>query len=72
MVRVEHLRELIEDTPKTRRRERPVPPRRKKSREEELAEYEEEYLSRPKGTRSKAKPKPGTNYEDWIVDDWTS
>ena len=46
--------ELIEDTPKTRR-SKPVPPRRKKSREEELAEYEEEYLSRPKGTKSKTK-----------------
>jgi len=58
--------ELIEDTPKTRR-SKPVPPRRKKSREEELAEYEEEYLSRPKGTRSKAKPKQD-NYEDWSRD----
>ena len=34
---------------------------------EELAEYEEEYLSRPKGTRSKAKPKQD-NYEDWSRD----
>ena len=58
--------ELIEDTSKTRR-SKPVPPRRKKSREEELAEYEEEYLSRPKGTRSKAKPKQD-NYEDWSRD----
>ena len=58
--------ELMEDTPKTRR-SKPVPPRRKKSREEELAEYEEEYLSRPKGTRSKAKPKQD-NYEDWSRD----
>ena len=58
--------ELIEDTPKTRR-SKPVPPRRKKSREEELAEYEEEYLSRPKGTRSKAKPNQD-NYEDWSRD----
>ena len=58
--------ELIEDTSKTRR-SKPVPPRRKKSREEELAEYEEEYLSRPKGTRSKAKPNQD-NYEDWSRD----
>jgi hypothetical protein len=62
--------ELIEDTPKTRR-SKPVPPRRKKSREEELAEYEEEYLSKSKGTRSKsrskAKPKEDS-YEDWSRD----
>ena len=52
--------ELIEDTPKTRR-SKPVPPRRKKSREEELAEYEEEYLSKSKDTKSKSKSK--TNSE---------
>ena len=60
-------REQIEDAtvrpPSGTRTSRP----RKKSREEELAEYEEEYLSRPKGTRSKDKPKQD-NYEDWSRD----
>ena len=38
-------REPTDDTPKSRSRERPARPR-KKSREEELAEYEEEYIPR--------------------------
>ena len=49
-------REPTDDTPKSRSRERPARPR-KKSREEELAEYEEEYLSRSKNTKSKSKTK---------------
>ena len=48
-------RESIDDTPKPRRG-KPAQPR-KKSREEELAEYEEEYLSKSKNTKSKSKPK---------------
>ena len=47
-------REPADDTPKSRSRERPALPR-KKSREEELAEYEEEYLSKSKNTKSKSK-----------------
>jgi len=46
-------REPTDDAPKPRR-EKPTRSR-KKSRAEELAEYEEEYLSRPKGTKSKSK-----------------
>jgi len=49
-------REPTDDTPKSRSREGPARPR-KKSREEELAEYEDEYLSRSKDTRSKSKSK---------------
>jgi len=45
--------ESIEDTPKTRR-SKPARPR-KKSRAEELAEYEEGYISRSKNTKSKSK-----------------
>jgi len=64
-------REQIEDAtvrpPSGTRTSRP----RKKSREEELAEYEEEYLSKSKGTksksRSKSKPKEDS-YEDWSRD----
>ena len=64
-------KEQIEDTtvrpPSRERTSRP----RKKSREEELAEYEEEYLSKSKGTksksRSKSKPKEDS-YEDWSRD----
>ena len=56
-------REPTEDTPKTRR-SKPVQPR-KKSREEELAEYEEEYLRaelnlQPKSKNTKSKPKSGS------------
>ena len=54
-------KEQIEDTtvrpPSRERTSRP----RKKSREEELAEYEEEYLSKSKDTKSKSKSK--TNSE---------
>ena len=46
-------REPTEDTPKTRR-SKPVQPR-KKSREEELAEYEEEYLRTKLNLQSKSK-----------------
>ena len=49
-------REPTDDTPKSQSRERPARPR-KKSREEELAEYEEEYLSKSKNTKSKSKSK---------------
>jgi hypothetical protein len=49
-------REPTGDTPKSRSRERPARPR-KKSREEELAEYEDEYISRSKDTKSKSKSK---------------
>ena len=45
--------ELIEDTSKTRR-SKPVQPR-KKSREEELAEYEEEYLRAKLNLQPKSK-----------------
>ena len=45
-------REPTDDTPKSQSRERPARPR-KKSREEELAEYEEEYISRSEDTASK-------------------
>ena len=45
-------REPTDDTPKSRSRERSARPR-KKSREEELAEYEEEYISRSEDTASK-------------------
>ena len=49
-------RELTDDTPKSRSREKPTRPR-KKSRAEELAEYEEEYITRSKDTKSKSKAK---------------
>jgi len=54
-------REPTVDTPKSRSRERPARPR-KKSREEELAEYEEEYLRaelnlQPKSKKTKSKSK---------------
>ena len=54
-------REPTDDTPKSRSRERPARPR-KKSREEELAEYEEEYLRaelnlQPKSKNTKSKSK---------------
>ena len=54
-------REPTDDTPKSRSRERPARPR-KKSREEELAEYEEEYLRaelnlQPKSKKTKSKSK---------------
>ena len=57
-------REPTDDTPKSRSRERPARPR-KKSREEELAEYEEEYLRaelnlQPKSKNTKSKPKSGS------------
>ena len=47
--------ESTDDAPKPRR-EKPTRSR-KKSRAEELAEYEEEYLSKSKNTKSKSKPK---------------
>ncbi len=53
-------REPTDDTPKSRSRERPTRPR-KKSREEELAEYEEEYLSRSKKTKKSKPPKRDTD-----------
>ena len=46
--------EPTDDTPKSRSRERPARPR-KKSREEELAEYEEEYLRTKLNLQSKSK-----------------
>ena len=54
-------REPIDDTPKSRSMERPARPI-KKSREEELAEYEEEYLRtklnlQPKSKNTKSKSK---------------
>ena len=57
-------REPTDDTPKSQSRERPARPR-KKSREEELAEYEEEYLRaelnlQPKSKNTKSKPKSGS------------
>ena len=47
-------REPTDDTPKSRSMERPARPR-KKSREEELAEYEEEYLRTKLNMQSKSK-----------------
>ena len=57
-------REPIDDTPKSQSRERPARPR-KKSREEELAKYEEEYLRaelnlQPKSKNTKSKTKSGS------------
>ena len=49
-------REPTDDTPKSRSRERPARPR-KKSREEELAEYEEEYLRAELNLQPKSKSK---------------
>ena len=48
--------EPTDDTPKSRSRERPARPR-KKSREEELAEYEEEYLRAELNLQPKSKSK---------------
>ena len=47
-------REPTDDTPKSRSRERPARPR-KKSREEELVEYEEEYLRAKLNLQPKSK-----------------
>ena len=52
-------REPTDDTPKSRSRERPARPR-KKSREEELAEYEEEYLRAELNLQPKSKSKSRT------------
>ena len=52
-------REPTDDTPKSRSRERSARPR-KKSREEELAEYEEEYLRAELNQQSKSKSKSRT------------
>ena len=48
-------REQIEDTTVRSSSKKRASRPRKKSREEELAKYEEEYLSRSKGTKSKSK-----------------